>query len=454
MVAHRRPLTSALAWLAVVFFQPWIGAILFFLVETRAVRKVRRHAELVERSRSVDRTALQDAHRVASPLAGGDDLAALSARLGGFGLLGGNGVRVLGRHRAALDALLRDVASARRHVHALYFTVRDDDTGRAFAEALVEAAARGIRCRLLLDAVGSAGFLRSRAPWLQERGVDIVRMFPVNPLRARLGPVDVRNHRKLVLVDGRIAHTGSMNLTDPVGTGGPEPEPWRDLSFRIEGPAVLQLQLVFMEDWSYHAGGSLAREGLFPTPVHAGSEAVQVVPSGPRDTARTRAFHRLVVAALHRASRRIVVTTPYLIPDEATETALAVAAARGVRVDVLVPRRSDSRFVTLASQAHYQELLDGGVRVLEHDRGFLHAKAITVDGELALIGSANFDRRSFHLNFELTLLLHGPGAARAVAGIQDGYLEEARALDPERWRARSFGRRVVEDVARLASPLL
>lgn len=455
VVAHRRRLISALAWLAVIFFQPWIGALLFFLTEGWASGRIRKHARMVERTRTVDRLAFEKEHAPSPPVSAVEGrLADLIRTLGGFSILEGNEVRVMSTHADAVEAVLQEVQRARRHVHLLFYTFRDDRTGRTLARGLADAAARGVSCRVLADAVGSRPFFGSLGPWLRERGVEVERAFPVRLLGGRFGPPDIRNHRKLVVVDGRVAFTGSLNVGDPDGWGGPEPDPWRDVFVRIEGPTVRQLQLVFVEDWSVTAEEDLSREAIFPDPTSSGSEIVQVVPSGPTGAVRKQAFRDLVVTAFHGARERIVITTPYLIPDEVTEAALALAARRGVRVDVVVPSASDSRFVTAASRAHYLELLDAGIRVHEHQEGFLHSKTVTVDHALALLGSANFDRRSFELGFELTLLFYGPESVDEVVAVQNGYLDECREVDPEIWRARPLHRQLIEDVAKLASPLL
>lgn len=454
VVAHRRRLISALAWLAVIFFQPWIGAILFFLTERWAEGRIRKHAELVAETRIVDRVAFRDPDGDALPSGSlGAGLATLGRTLGAFSVTGGNRVRVIGDRDEAFEELLRDIRQARNHVHLVFYIFRDDDTGRRVARELADAAERGVRCRVLADSVGSQAFFGDLAPWLGERGVEVEEAFPIR-LLGGLGPPDVRNHRKLVIVDGRVAYAGSLNVGDAEGWGGPEPEPWRDLTVRIEGPAARQLQLVFVEDWAASEGEDLSTEGLFPRPVAAGREVIQVVPSGPAAMPRKRIFRDMLVSAFHGARERIVVTTPYLIPDEVTEAALFLAVGRGVQVDIVVPERSDSRFVTAASRAHYADLLEAGVRVWEHRRGFLHAKAVTVDQALALLGSANFDRRSFDLSFELTVLLYGPDSVEDVVRTQEGYLCESKELDVGRWRRRPLPRRLVEDVAKLASPLL
>lgn len=454
LVARRRNLTSALSWLALVFFLPWLGVLLYLLFAERpTTRRARRHREIRDAVRSAERLSFQARHRVHLRLQ--SDRAALGAlthRLGGFEVLGGNRAEILPGDDRAIQDIVESIDGARHHVHVLYYIVADDRAGRAVIEALIRAAGRGVSCRVLADAIGSRRFHRRLAPRLREAGVAVHKVLSLPFLARKFRPLDLRNHRKLVVVDGTMAYTGSMNLVDFRQQSSDELPPWRDVVVRVTGPAVHQLQLVFEEDWRFNVGEELPEEGLFPGLAATGDVPLQVVPSGPTD--RVETIHNLLVAAINGARERIVITTPYLIPDEPTRIALKLAALRGVRVQVVVPRRSDSRVVQLASNSYVAELIDEGVEVHEHTNGFLHAKTVTIDHDLAVIGSANFDRRSFHLNFELNLLLYGEEAVDQVVAMQDRYLRDCSTIDVDVWRARPAHRRLLEDVVRLMSPLL
>ncbi len=454
VVARRRRLTSALSWLTLVFALPWLGAVLFLLMaEHRPTRRVRRHREIIDSSRTDERLRFQETHAAEPPPA--RDHAALSAlipRLGGFSALRGNQIEVTAGDATTVARIVEDIDHATHHVHVLYYIIEPDRTGTAIARALERATRRGVACRVLADAMGSRRFHRRLAPGLRDAGVDVRKVLSLSFLARKLRPLDLRNHRKLLVVDGRIAYTGSMNLMDQDAPTSASLAPWREVSVRVTGPAVLQMQMVFDEDWRYSVGDSLPPEGLFPDPCEEGDVPLQVVPSGPTD--RADAIHDLLVAAIHAAGERIVLSTPYFIPDEPTRTALQLAALRGVRVLIVIPHRSDSRMVDLAGRAHLDGLLASGVEVHEHRTGFLHAKTFTVDRTLAMIGSANFDRRSFHLNFELNLLLYGEDAVKRVVAMQERYLMDARPLTHDAWRGRSWPRRWAGDVVRLLSPLL
>ncbi len=454
VVAHGRRLTSALSWLALIFALPWVGALLYLLfAEHRPTRRARRHRAILDVSRTGERLRFQEVHAVDPDLPrAGLALGALTRRLGGFAALGGNRIEVLPGAPATVARLVADIDAARRHVHLLYYIIEPDGTGRAVGEALERAAARGVACRVLADAVGSRRFHRRMAGRLRAAGVDVRKVLSLPFLARKLRPLDLRNHRKLAVVDGLVAYTGSMNLMDGDVAVADEVPPWREVVVRLTGPAVLQLQMVFDEDWRLNAGEVLEQEHLFPSLAPQGSVTLQVVPSGPTDRAET--IHNLLVAAIGGARERVVITTPYLILDEPTRVALKLAALRGVRIQVMIPFRSDSRVVQLASHSYVEELLAEGVEVLEHRSGFLHAKTFTVDRTLAVIGSANFDRRSFYLNFELNLLLYGMPAVEKVVGMQMRYLADCCPLELEAWRRRPRPRKVAEDVLRLLSPLL
>jgi cardiolipin synthase len=353
------------------------------------------------------------------------------------------------------------------------------------AEALCRAAARGVVCRVLLDAVGSKPFL-SGAGGVIERmrgaGVKVVESLPAGLLRATVRRLDLRNHRKLVVIDGTVAYTGSLNLIDPAyfkSTAGVGP--WIDAMVRVEGPAVEALAVTFLEDWQLETGVDLeqvdrrvARTNLpadidpsqprdddehdappFARPVKALpalSAPVQVVPSGP--TLNPQNIHRLLIAAIYSARKQITLTTPYFVPDEALLIALASAAARGVDTLIIMPQRIDSVLVRHASNAYLGELLTAGVKIARHTGGLLHTKSVTVDDHFTTFGTVNLDYRSFHLNFELTLIVYDRDFTRRVTSLQQSYLMNCNMQKLDAWRNRPFGQRLIDNTARLLGPLL
>lgn len=457
IVIRRRQSSTALAWLAVIFFLPVVGLVLYLMVGTRRLgqRRALRYHAMLERVSTPNRAALLQPHIVHPEIDPRQrDLVHLAESIGDYPILGGNEVECLADTQLMIDRLTADISAAKHHVNLVYYIFQDDRTGREVAAALSSAAQRGVRCRVLVDAVGSAGMLRSLAPEMRASGVEVVPLLRVNPFRLFLARIDLRNHRKLAIIDGVTAYTGSQNIVNP-DYGHKKAGMWQDLTVRLIGPVVQQLQLVFLEDWCSETNVVLETPDLFPQAASspAGGVPVQIVPSGP--TFETSSgIHDLFVAAIHEAERQIVITSPYLIPSETLITALRVAVLRGVQVDLVVPERSDQWLVDRAARAYFADLLAAGVRLHLHRDGLLHAKTLTVDSALALIGSTNFDTRSFELNFELTAMLYGREVTDLIRWSQQAYIRQSVPLDPATWNARPRLAVFLDNLSRLLGPLL
>ncbi len=457
VVVLRHKPSSALAWLAFINFEPIIGLCAYLVLGRNLIspERVRRHREIVEKvvphlhddvlkSSIASPDDIVDAHL--------RDLVRLAGALSGLPAVGKNACEFIADPDDLLRRMVEDIDRARHHCHLLFYIWRDDAVGRALGEALIRASARGVQCRVLVDAVGGRSMLKKQAPVLRRAGVSVVPALPVSWFRRKVARIDVRNHRKIVVIDGRIAYVGSHNITEP-RYGSRRHGPWRDLSARLQGPAVHEVQAVFAEDWfSECSGDPPPPTSWFPPPRHAGDVPIVVVPSGPAD--RPQALRDLMIAAVHEADRRIILTTPYFIPDEAFLLALRLAARGGVQVDVVVPARSNKPLVQAAGEACYDELLDAGVRIRLHQDGLLHSKTLTIDDTFALIGSGNSDQRSFELDYEMTLVLLGTRASTELRLLQEGYISKAQCLDPKGWKARPLLTRFKQDLARLTGPLL
>jgi len=453
VVTRRRQPTSAMAWLLVIFFEPWIGLVLYLLVGTYRLprRRTERHARLREHLKAIGRH-FHDHPSTVRPQLRPESMATvdLAQRLGDMPILGGNSVELVTETQEMLDRLVQDIDAAEKHVHLLFYIYGDDATGRQVAEALERAVARGVSCRVLVDAVGSRPMLKRLAPRMIQQGVQLHPMLPVGLFRRRVARMDLRNHRKLAIIDGKTAYTGSQNIVD--ADYGHKDLAWHDMMLRLQGPIILELQAVFMEDWYFETEEILDTDDLFPEPLIAGDIPVQTLPSGPDYP--TENYQRLVVAAIHAAQQRIVITTPYLVPDEALMQAIEIAVLRDVEVDLIVPKRCDQILVGAASRAYYHDLLDVGARIYRHGDGLLHAKTISIDDAIALIGSSNFDIRSFALNFEINMLLYGTEITDRLRQAQNRYMEQSTRLDADQWHARPAGRQIFDNIARLLSPLL
>jgi cardiolipin synthase len=272
----------------------------------------------------------------------------------------------------------------------------------------------------------------------------------VNPFRRHLSRLDMRNHRKLAIIDGKIAFTGSQNI-EMKDYDRSRPEAWHDLMVKIVGPAVLKLQLIFIEDWYFATGTHLESAGIFPPAEVAGNIPIQAVPSGPHDPVVS--LRDLMIAAIYEARERIIITSPYFIPDEPSLLALSLAAHRGVRVDLLIPRHADHPVVGAVARSAFDKLFEAGINIHFH-RGVLHSKTMSVDRTLSLIGTANFDPRSFHLHSELSLLLYGDEVTGRLREKQIEYITQSDLVDPERWAGRPWIKRRRDEVFKLLTPLL
>jgi cardiolipin synthase A/B len=459
VVLRRRlnPATS-LAWLTIIVIEPKIGVLVYALVGSRRFgrKRVRLHRHVVVKSRAGPRLAAQILH-VVRPEVDPICLPVIgqAEKYGGMPILGGNQVRLLRSTEETVEELVQAVDRAEQHAHLLFYIFRPDESGRRVAEALIRAAGRGVRCRLLVDDVGSKQLVRGPL-WreLRTAGVQVRSALPVRPLRRLLQRMDIRNHRKLAVIDGRIALTGSQNIVN-ADYGTKRVGVWHDLMGVFQGPVVTQLQTVFLEDWAFETGEVLdEEEHVLPDVISMGKMAAQVVPTGPSHEEEKETIERVLMAAFSSAQRRIIITTPYLIPNESTILALSMAVDRGVVVDIVAPARVDHPLVQAAARHYYDELLEAGVNVHLHRDGLLHAKTITVDDTVALLGSTNLDRRSFNLNFEVNVLMYGPQIVSKLRFAQQTYIDGSTLLDAEAWAGRPSWRRYLQAFAALFSPLL
>lgn len=451
----------SLAWLTIVFFQPFIGLVIYLMVgERRLGRKRRRIYRQVQlKMRTEKRLARQYEFVVRPEVSPEAEPVILQAeRYGGLPILGGNRVELLADTDQMVERLIADIDRARSVVHMLFYIFADDQTGRRVCDALVRASERGVTCRVIADHQGSRGLFKRNgiARQLGEKGIRIIPALPIDPIRRRFDRIDLRNHRKLAVIDGLVGYAGSQNIVDP-DYGHRRAGPWHDVMGRFEGPIVSQLQTVFVEDWAFETGEELDGELLFPEMSSRGVMAAQVVATGPGSNVfedKGEILPRVFMSAVNTARRRIVITTPYLILDDATLLGLSLAVDRGVQVDIVVPEKADQWLVHTAGRFYYEGMLESGINIYQHQKGLLHSKTITIDDNICLLGSTNLDRRSFYINFELNVLLYGHEITHQMRFMQTSYIQESRQLDLETWRRRPTLNRYTQAAAALFSPLL
>jgi cardiolipin synthase len=446
IVLQKREPVATLSWLLGLAALPVVGLLVY---QVFGPQKIKRHRLRRSRSRMPREDAGLNGHHSEAA-----ELARLGASTTGLPASTAQSVRLLVDGAATYAALLDAIAGAREHIHLEYYICQPDSTGNTLLDALVERARAGVKVRLLLDAVGSAKATKRFFAPLLAAGGEFAWFHP-----ARFGRiwtrtwVNMRTHRKIVVIDGRIGFTGGINITDDENDSLRD-DAFRDLHLRIDGDAVRALQVVFIEDWMYATGSRALLAELTRAPLpprDPGPVDTQVLPSGPDSS--WESIHRLHVSAIHVARERVWLSTPYFVPSDAALMALTSAALAGLDVRVMVPRRSDSLLVTLAARSYFDDLLAAGVKVYEYGPRMLHTKALLIDDAFALIGSANFDNRSFRLNFELSVLFHDAAIATELAALFEHDLANAPQVRDD--RARPLLRaRLPEALARLGSPLL
>lgn len=450
VVRRQRSAPVALAWLAVIAFVPVVGVVAYFFVgENRLGQK--RAAAYAEAMKA--EPALAETSPLPPGLADGvAPVARLADGLGAFPASAGNAVELVSGAEEYADRLVHEISRARERCHLLYYIVHDDEVGQRMAAALEDAVDRGVTCRLLADAVGSKLFFRGKlSKRLAKAGVQVVPLLPVGPLRALAARMDLRNHRKIAVFDGQVALSGSHNVSRASYLGQEAYGPWVDLSVRLEGPAVADLEEIFLWDLAFNTDHPFPSQPP-PRPDRAGDSVVAVLPSDP--VRPDSPFGEVLQQALRGARREVVVTTPYFVPGDALVETLRSAALRGVRVVLIVPRRSNHPIAQAAGRSHYEYLMSAGVEIFEHGEGLLHVKSLSTDGELAIVGSANLDVRSFLLNFETEVLVFDPQVARELRRLQEEFLSASTSVEPGYRRSQGRFRAFGDDLARLLTPLL
>ena len=447
-VPRRRSPNAARAWLLLILVLPMVGFGLYsifgraYLPARRRERQARATAFIDDARKQAGFPDVVEVEEARQPTA------ALVARLGAFPVVGGNRAELIDDYARFVDRLVADIDAARESVHLLFYIFEPDATGRRVADAVARAQARGATCRVLMDGMASTPGLKKLAPGLRAAGVEVLSLLRPGTRRARR---DLRNHRKIAVLDGRIGYTGSQNLVDAYdykGRGLTNEE----LMVRLEGPVVRQLQAIFLTDRFLETGKGMEGESPFPEPAALGTVRAQALPSGP--TYEVENNERTFVQMLYGARKRIVVTTPYFVPDRPFVDAMQAAAARDLEVHLITPFQADQWLVRLAQESYYEELLRAGVRIHRYQTRFLHAKHISVDDDLCAIGSSNIDMRSFMLNEEDMVFFYDRGVVADLVRIQERTMRDSKELLAEEWERRPSLRRAAQQLARLVDSLL
>ena len=369
----------------------------------------------------------------------------------------GNTASLLINGEEKFPAVMQALEEAKDHIHIEYYIYENDKIGQAIEEILIRKEKQGVTVRFIYDDFGSRGIRKNLAIRLKNAGVESYPFYKISFLRM-VNHLNYRNHRKIIVIDGKKAFVGGINVSDKyINDATPSNKLfWRDTHLMLEGPGAYYLQYLFICDWNFCSGKPFENiKHYFPNQYRnnpPGDKIIQIAASGPDSVNPTILYSLLSV--IHLAQEEILITTPYFIPDQSLMDALVVASLGGVSVKLLVPEKSDSKLVALAASSYYADLLAAGVKIFSYQDGFVHAKTLVVDKKLAVIGTANMDVRSFDLNFEVNAIVYDDELATSLANVFDADIKDAILLDKEAWSNRSISKKFLEKIARLVSPLL
>ena len=451
VILQKKDPAATLAWLMSLLFLPYLGFLIFYFFGPRRMRrssaKRKDSYEAIKRAFSME-SAQQHAD---SPHDLSVSLTRLVQTATGMPLTTAHSIKLLVNGSPKYDSIIDDIDAAKNHVHLEYYIYAGDQTGTLIRDSLVAAARRGVKVRLLLDGAGSFHTPDSFIEPLTTAGAEVAIFHPVLRGVPHLRPLlNFRSHRKIAVIDGRIGFTGGINITDDENDRLNPECYFRDVHTRLEGDVVNWMQRVFLEDWHYASEKTPPEADLFSSPA-PGQYAVQLIPSGPDNPAEP--IHRANLTGIHAADKRVWLTTPYFVPTAPALYAITSAAMRGLDVRIMIPKKSDSHLVNLAARSYFDTLLKAGVRIFEYEPRMLHTKALIVDDSFAILGSANFDTRSFQTNFEMSIAVHEKEIVKALEAVWNedaGHCTEVDKNAPK----PAFMRRLGEASARLCAPLL
>jgi cardiolipin synthase A/B len=455
---NRRP-TAGMAWLLAIYFIPLIGLLLFFLIgNPRLPRKRRRmQAQINDFIRSSS-TALDLGTLRPDPPGWFLSLARMNRRLGAMPLTGDNEAHLIADYQGSIDQMAAAIRQARTFVHVEFYILQADASTEPFFAALEDAVARGVTVRVLLDHWANRGkpYYRATTRRLTAMGAEWHLMLPVQPLKGKYQRPDLRNHRKLLVIDDTVAYMGSQNVTDSsynLRKNIRRGLHWVDLMVRLEGPIVPSVNAVFLTDWYGETHEALTDEAMPELPPsHEGELDCQVVPSGPGFDSENNL--RLFLGLLYAAEKQIIIVSPYFVPDESLLLAVTTACQRGVEVQLFVSEEGDQAMVYHAQRSYYEALLRAGVKIWMYRKPYiLHSKSLTIDDDVAVIGSSNMDMRSFGLNMEISLLVRGEEFVDEMRTVEESYRQLSRELTLEEWQQQPLRSTVLDNLARLTSAL-
>ncbi len=458
-----RPKSSiALAWITFIMTFPVVGVGLYFLIGERRIGLNR--SNILQKVRSYQKKySILGKHSPETVIdwtkhpEATQSMSKLGQAIASAYTVSGNDFELFADTYSVFEQILHDIENAKRNIFMEFYIWNEGGNTNKIASALIDAAARGVNCYILVDAIGASKWWGGeQAKTLENAGIKLLKALPVGLFRTFVGRTDLRLHRKIIVIDESVAWTGSMNMVDPAffkqdsGVGE-----WIDAMVRLQGPIVISLTETVMGDWVVEDDNP-SREFInsvnFTATKQCGDSSMQVIASGPGQT--NDALLQMLLALIYAAHEEIVLTTPYLIPDDSLLVALRGAAARGVSVTLVVPEKVDSFLTRHASESYFEELLTAGIQIMRYHQGLLHTKSISVDNSLSMFGTANIDMRSLWVNYEVTLFIYDSTFTRQLRQLQQTYIDNAHAVVLADWTQRPFLKQIMQNALRLASPLL
>lgn len=445
---RRRSPANTWGWILSFFALPFLGPLFYILVGYSNITRKRRPKPRPQRRLLDSGFLMKSSMGEIDPRFSA--ISNLAESLSGFPPSVGNEISFFEGQENIYQALTQAIEKATRSVFLEYYIFRPDTVGTHFKELLIKKAQEGVTVKLLVDHVGSFSLSSKFIKPLLDAGVE-VSFFGTLTLK-RPWAFQLRNHRKLAIIDGEIVFTGSQNICSDFKLWRIRKLDWIDNQFVIQGPAVDQMETVFLEDWEFSTGHTHPIAAIEPMERKEGTTTIQILPTGPDGP--SHAFEKILMALIHAANKRITLLSPYFMPTEGVVLSLEAAVRRGVQVQILVPHRSDHWLVDAASKSWYWDLLQGGIQIWETTESFIHAKQVTIDGEVALIGSANMDERSFRLNFEISLMIFNSKKVGVMEENFSNKTKQARAIEFSHFSNQHFLSRAKDGLFRLVAPLL
>ncbi|OCG59283.1 cardiolipin synthase [Gilliamella sp. Nev5-1] len=459
IVFKRRPTTYVIAWMLVIYILPLVGVILYF-----ALGEAHLGQQRVKRAQKMRPTISKFIHRISdfSDIFTGNvsqvskSIFQLCKHQTGLDGINGNHIELLSETNVIFDRLIDDINQATSNIEMVFYIWNEGGRADDVEQALIQASKRGVICRLMVDSAGSRHFIQTNASKrMRDAGIIIVEALQVNLLRFMFRRLDLRQHRKVAIIDNYISYTGSMNIVDPrffkqnkhVGE-------WVDIMIRMSGPVTTLMGAIYACDWELETGKHLALPQItdFAEPPEDKKHIMQLIPSGPGYTENM--IHQVLLTAIYSAQEQIIFTTPYLVPSDDILHAVCTAAQRGVEVIIIIPKNNDSLMVKWASRAFFSELLNGGVKLYQFNDNLLHTKSVLIDNQLSLVGTVNLDMRSLWLNFEITTVIDDAEFANSLADLLQKYLSNSDQIKAEKWNQRPIWQRVTERLFYFFAPLL